>query len=78
MLDAKIANLLLSEKLDAIKTVRRLVEEHGLDIRDLFVNKKSARRVALYRNPKTGQTWAGLGRTPRWIEGQDRKPFEIF
>lgn len=30
-----------------------------------------------YRDPATGKTWAGRGRAPKWIEGQDRSAFLI-
>ncbi|KAA1014408.1 H-NS histone family protein [Paraburkholderia panacisoli] len=30
-----------------------------------------------YRDPRTGKTWNGRGRPPRWIEGEDRRPFLI-
>ncbi|WP_408427762.1 H-NS family nucleoid-associated regulatory protein [Paraburkholderia fungorum] len=30
-----------------------------------------------YRDPRTGKTWCGRGRSPRWIQGEDRTPFLI-
>ncbi|MGV0962247.1 MAG: H-NS family nucleoid-associated regulatory protein [Limnohabitans sp.] len=30
-----------------------------------------------YRDPVTGQTWTGRGKTPKWIEGKDRTQFVI-
>ncbi|CAB3810549.1 DNA-binding protein Bv3F [Paraburkholderia ultramafica] len=30
-----------------------------------------------YRDPRTGKTWSGRGRLPRWIEGENRTPFLI-
>lgn len=74
-LDAKIAEYYGARKLDAIDDARKLVKDHDLKPDDLFVPDKPAN--VRYRNPKTGETWTGRGRAPRWIEGQDRKPFEI-
>jgi DNA-binding protein H-NS len=41
--------------------------------------KKSTVRSAApkYRDPKSGRTWSGRGRMPRWIQGEDRTPFLI-
>jgi DNA-binding protein H-NS len=74
--DSKIAVYYGAEKLDAIDAVRQLVKEHGHEIGDLPVAVGRAAE-AKYRNPKTGETWSGRGRPPRWIEGRDRKPFRI-
>ncbi|WP_082728115.1 H-NS family nucleoid-associated regulatory protein [Burkholderia mayonis] len=30
-----------------------------------------------YRNPATGQTWSGRGRSPKWIAGLSRDDFLI-
>ncbi|MFP4895673.1 H-NS family nucleoid-associated regulatory protein [Paraburkholderia sp. EG304] len=30
-----------------------------------------------YRDPRTGATWSGRGRVPRWMDGQDRADFLI-
>ncbi|MDN7675400.1 H-NS histone family protein [Burkholderia oklahomensis] len=30
-----------------------------------------------YRNPVTGQTWCGRGRTPKWMAGYAREDFLI-
>lgn len=30
---------------------------------------KTAAPAAKYRNPETGQTWSGRGRSPKWIVG---------
>ncbi len=41
-----------------------------------------AKRAAKYRDPETGETWSGRGRTPRWLaaleaQGRDRKEFAV-
>ena len=65
----------LDAKLAEYYGARKLVKDHDLKPDDLFVPNKPAN--VRYRNPKTGETWTGRGRAPRWIEGRDRKPFEI-
>jgi len=41
-----------------------------------------AKAVAKFRNPDTGETWSGRGRTPRWLaakeaEGRRREEFAV-
>lgn len=36
--------------------------------------KKAERK---YRDPATGETWSGRGRTPAWIAGQNKESFLI-
>ncbi len=74
-LDAKIAEHYGAMRLDAIDAARDLVKQHDLKVSDLFALNTPTN--ARYRNPKTGETWTGRGRPPRWIEGRDRKPFEV-
>ena len=76
-LDNKIAEAYGSTRLDAIDAARQMVQQHELTPGDLFGPNWPKNPKHLYRNPKTGQTWAGRGRLPRWLEGQDRKLFEI-
>jgi DNA-binding protein H-NS len=33
--------------------------------------------AAKYRDPNSGQTWTGRGRSPKWLEGKDKKQFLI-
>lgn len=30
-----------------------------------------------YRDPETGKTWAGRGRTPKFMQGKDKEAFRI-
>jgi DNA-binding protein H-NS len=34
-------------------------------------------RPPLYRDPLTGKTWSGRGRTPTWMTGKPREAFRI-
>lgn len=70
---------------EAVRKVRELVEEYGLNAADVFPAGKPARSrassrtpvAAKYRNPATGQTWSGRGRTPTWMQGRDKQSFLI-
>ena len=66
---------------DAVATVRDLVQKHGLSLADigakLFGKPAGAastkpagtKSPAKYRDPKSGSTWTGRGKPPKWIVG---------
>ena len=74
-----------------LETIRGLMEKHGLTTADIDAHVGSKRRgpkagtkaaakpaksVARYRDPKSGATWSGHGRAPRWIANmKDRSKF---
>ncbi|RDK02410.1 H-NS family nucleoid-associated regulatory protein [Paraburkholderia lacunae] len=67
-----------------IAEIRARVSEYGLTEKDIFPPRrgrpaKTAKPVAApkYRDPKTGQTWSGRGRTPAWLKSKDRGRFLI-
>jgi DNA-binding protein H-NS len=73
-----------------IEDVREKVAEYGLTPEDVFgkkargaANAKAATKAkgtlpAMYRDPKTGQTWSGRGRAPGWIkDARNRSRFLI-
>jgi DNA-binding protein H-NS len=69
---------------DAVKRVRELVEEFGLSQSDVFPGGKARARgskrgpvAAKYRDPQTGETWSGRGRTPNWMKGKSKDAFLI-
>ncbi|WP_230939484.1 H-NS histone family protein [Burkholderia diffusa] len=62
--------------------VLALLMESGIDIRAIVNRTESRPRIlrkvaAKYRDPKTGATWTGRGKTPRWLIGQDLTRFAI-
>ncbi|MGF6773944.1 DNA-binding protein H-NS [Paraburkholderia sp. GAS199] len=66
----------------AIADIKQKVAEYDLTAEELgFSSKPKAARkapsVAKYRNPKTGETWSGRGRSPAWLEGKNRERFLI-
>lgn len=82
-LDAKIADARKVELASAVAKVRALISEFGLSERDVF---PSGRNSALknttvapkYRDPLSGATWTGRGKTPAWIKDQDRQKYVIM
>jgi len=69
---------------DGVARARAIIDEFGLTAEDLFGGKRARKSpsagskvAAKYRDPASGQTWTGRGRTPRWMEGQDRDAFLI-
>ncbi|MGN8112407.1 H-NS family nucleoid-associated regulatory protein [Paraburkholderia sp. 22098] len=77
------ADALLAKKSSAvIEKIKNLMAEHGLTTADIDAHTggkksgpkssakaaaKSSASAAKYRDPKTGATWSGRGRAPRWI-----------
>ncbi|MDR7009914.1 H-NS family nucleoid-associated regulatory protein [Paraburkholderia strydomiana] len=88
------ADALLAKKSSAvIEKIKSLMAEHGLTTADIDAHAGGKKRgpkpgakaaakapsaVANYRDPKTGATWSGRGRTPRWIaNAKDRSKFLV-
>lgn len=68
---------------DAIKTIKDLMQQHGVTVDDLSSvrgakpAKAKGTVAAQFKNPETGETWTGRGRAPRWLDGKDREAFRI-
>ena len=72
------------EVAQAIADIKQKIAEYDVTAEELgFTSpRKQARKgastsVARYRNPKTGETWSGRGRSPGWIAGKNRERFLI-
>jgi len=73
------------EVAQAIAEIKQKVSEYDLTAEELgFTSaspkprrKSSSASVAKYRNPKTGETWSGRGRSPAWLVGKNRERFLI-
>ena len=74
------------EKQQAIDMARAMISSYGITAKDLGLDKilkvKSGPKVgqkvvAKYRDPQSGATWSGRGKTPRWINGADRSQYAI-
>ena len=70
----------LAEKAEVLDKVRALIVEYGLQPSDFGLQRSRARGTgtvaAKYRDPVSGATWSGRGRTPRWLQG-GRSTYEI-
>jgi DNA-binding protein H-NS len=88
------ADAIVAKQSSAIlETIRGLMERHGLTTADIAAHLgrkkrgpkagskaavKSAQSIAKYRDPKSGATWSGHGRAPRWIANvKDRSRFLV-
>ena len=70
-----------------IERTRAEAEQLGLSMDDLFPSRQATRTTPTgrqrktaepkYRNPETGETWAGRGRSPAWLEGKNREDYLI-
>lgn len=72
------------KKGEAIESARTLIASFGIEAEDIFGKNSVARTgrklgpaVPKYRDPKTGLTWAGRGRTPVWLVGKNLEDFKI-
>ena len=67
----------------AIKTIKDLMQLHGITVDDLSstrvakATKAKGTVAAQFKNPETGETWTGRGRAPRWLDGKDKEQFRI-
>jgi DNA-binding protein H-NS len=83
-LEVQIEAARKAEISETIAKVKALVAEHGLTAQDIFGRAKRGRKAGAratvapkYRDPATGATWTGRGKTPKWIDGKDRAKFVI-
>jgi DNA-binding protein H-NS len=76
-----------TEIADVIAMIREKIAEYGLSAQDLgFAVAAAARRgrppkkaplPPRYQDPKTGATWSGRGKPPKWIAGKNRERYLI-
>jgi len=85
-LQAQAARVKEEEKQQAIDMARTMISAYGITAKDLGLDKapkvktgpKPGNKVAAkYRDPASGATWSGRGKTPRWINGADRAAYAI-
>ena len=85
-LQAQAAKVKEEEKQQAIDMARTMISAYGITAKDLGLDKapktktgpKPGNKVAAkYRDPQSGATWSGRGKTPRWINGADRSAYAI-
>lgn len=67
----------------AIQKIKDLMQLHGVTVDDLSSGTRSKAAKAKgtvapqFKNPESGETWTGRGRSPRWLEGKDKEAFRI-
>jgi len=82
-----------AERAGAIAQAKAIIAEHGLKASDLFGSSRvgtsdsgparrkgsaSGNKVApKYRDPVSGATWTGRGRSPIWLAGRNKNDFLI-
>lgn len=79
-LDARIAEVMKTEKAGAVAEARTLVQQYQLTEQDVFpsrVKPKVSVGEPKYRDPATGATWTGRGKPPNWIQGKIRTSYLI-
>lgn len=66
---------------EARTKIKELMLAHGLSALDFGTTAKVRKEripVAVkFKNPATGETWTGRGRTPRWLNGQNKDDFLV-
>jgi len=75
------------EVAQAIVDIKQLIADYEITAEELGFHVSAAKGTrgkgrkselpAKYRNPKTGETWSGRGRTPGWLVGKNRDRFLI-
>ena len=74
------------EKQQAIDMARAMIQSFGITAKDLGLDKSPKAKtgprpgqkvVPKYRDPQSGATWSGRGKTPKWINGADRSQYAI-
>jgi DNA-binding protein H-NS len=85
-LQAQAARVKEEEKEQAIAMARTMISAYGITAKDLGLDKmvktktgpKPGNKVSpKYRDPQSGATWSGRGKTPKWINGADRSQYAI-
>ena len=70
---------------NVIEEIRGKIAEYGLTAQDLGFAAaarrgrppKKAPLPPKYQDPKSGNTWSGRGKPPKWIAGKNRERFLI-
>jgi DNA-binding protein H-NS len=82
-LDRKINEMRQRDRDDAINSAMDIITNFSLTSADLFpregVKTKSVKSKVLpkFRDPKTGATWTGRGKSPIWFKNEKRNEFLI-
>ena len=56
-----------SERAAVKQKLMDIAKQSGFDMRDLFDGRRGKGKVAVKYRDKSGNTWTGRGRMPRWM-----------
>jgi len=80
-LERKINEVRKAKIKGAIAQVKELIQRYDLTEKDVFGKGSSAKATSKatpkYKNPETGDTWTGRGRTPAWLQGKNKEDFAV-
>lgn len=77
-LDKAIEHARREEIQHAIARILIVMDELKIEPEDLgFMRAGGTRGRVQYRDPDSGKTWCGVGRTPNWIKGKSRDRFRV-
>lgn len=84
-LQAQAEDARRTEIAEVIAMIREKIVEYGLSAQDLGFAAaarrgrppKKAPLPERYQDPKTGATWSGRGKPPKWIAGKNRERYLI-
>ena len=66
-LDKRIEEAKRTERVDAMKTIRNLMDTYGITPAELS-RKEKGKVPVKWIDPKTGTGWTGRGKTPKWFD----------
>jgi DNA-binding protein H-NS len=85
-LQAQAERVKREEKQQAIEAARAMITSYGITAKDLGLDKVKGKAgpkpggkiPPKYKDPVSGATWSGRGKTPKWIQiGVDRTRYAI-
>ena len=76
----KLAEEKKGQRAEAIASIKSLIKEHGLTGADLGFSGKATSKLATsdkravvapkFKDPASGKTWTGRGKTPSWLASE--------
>lgn len=78
-LDKSIEQVRRTESAQALETIKDLIATFGFTAQQVFPFQLETKKKvqAKYYDPQTGKSWTGRGKEPKWLQGVDRRQFEI-
>ncbi|CAB3773254.1 H-NS family nucleoid-associated regulatory protein [Paraburkholderia humisilvae] len=83
-LDAEIMAMRAAKRPDVIAQIGRLMQEYEINVSEIEEwhgrqegDRRRGRVPPRYLDPKTGATWSGRGKRPRWMAGRNPEEFRI-